>query len=191
MHYILNVSLNFSAPPEFLTKPEDIVIGLNGIASFECVASGNPPPSIFWAKEGSQILMFPENSYGPVQVTQQGTLQIRGVQNEDSGYFVCSALSVAGSATTRAFLQVSISFSPFEKLNLNETFFTPYSPCQYFLSMMVINTIKTIATSHTLSYVLRDILWGSSTLYVIIFFIFHSFNHVKSYKVGKLQKLLM
>lgn len=88
------------------------MIGLNGIASFDCVASGNPPPSVFWTKEGSQMLMFPENSYGQVQVTQQGTLQIRGVQKEDSGHFVCSALSVAGSATTRAFLQVSI-FSPF------------------------------------------------------------------------------
>lgn len=53
------------------------------------------------------MLMFPDNSYGHIHVTSQGTLQIRGVQKEDAGYFVCSALSVAGSATIRAFLQVT------------------------------------------------------------------------------------
>lgn len=52
------------------------------------------------------MLMFPDNSYGHIHVTSLGTLQIRGVQKEDAGYFVCSALSVAGSATIRAFLQV-------------------------------------------------------------------------------------
>lgn len=50
--------------------------------------------------------MFPENSYGRLHVSSQGTLQIQGVQREDSGYLVCSALSVAGSDTARAFLQV-------------------------------------------------------------------------------------
>lgn len=52
------------------------------------------------------MLMFPDNSYGHIYVTSLGTLQIRGVQKEDAGYFVCSALSVAGSETIRAFLQV-------------------------------------------------------------------------------------
>lgn len=88
-------------------KPQDKKVGLNGVATFDCVASGNPPPSVFWSKEGSQMLMFPDNSYGHIHVTNQGTLQIRGVQKDDAGYFVCSALSVAGSATIRAFLQVT------------------------------------------------------------------------------------
>lgn len=51
--------------------------------------------------------MFPENSYGHVHVTNQGSLQIRGVQKDDAGYYICSALSVAGSDTIRAFLQVT------------------------------------------------------------------------------------
>lgn len=97
----------FAAQPTFSIRPEDRKVGLNGVATFECVASGNPPPSVFWTKEGSQMLMFPDNSYGHIHVTTQGTLQIRGVQKEDAGYFVCSALSVAGSATIRAFLQVT------------------------------------------------------------------------------------
>lgn len=88
-------------------KPQDQKVGLNGIASFACEASGNPPPSVFWSREGSQMLMFPDNSYGHIYVSSQGTLQIRGAQKEDAGYYVCSALSVAGSATIRAFLQVT------------------------------------------------------------------------------------
>lgn len=110
-NYPLYLSLfsvhSFVAQPSFNVKPQDQKIGLNGVASFECRATGNPPPSVFWAREGSQMLMFPDNSYGHIHVTSQGTLQIRGVQKEDAGYYVCSALSVAGSATIRAFLQVT------------------------------------------------------------------------------------
>lgn len=81
--------------------------GINGVAKFECVASGNPQPSVFWTKEGSQELMFPDNSYGHFNVLMDGTLEVRKVEKDDAGYYVCSAFSVAGSGTTRAFLQVS------------------------------------------------------------------------------------
>ncbi|CAB0018009.1 unnamed protein product, partial [Nesidiocoris tenuis] len=50
--------------------------------------------------------MFPGNSYGRMAVALDGSLTIHGVLREDSGFIVCSALSVAGSATARAFLQV-------------------------------------------------------------------------------------
>ncbi|CAD7078040.1 unnamed protein product [Hermetia illucens] len=93
--------------PTFTVKPQDKKVGLNGVATFDCVANGNPPPSVFWTKEGSQMLMFPDNSYGHLHVTSKGSLQIRGAQKDDAGYFVCSALSVAGSSTIRAFLQVT------------------------------------------------------------------------------------
>lgn len=47
--------LSFPAPPTFVKKPQYQKVGLNGIATFECVAQGNPPPSVFWTKEGSQV----------------------------------------------------------------------------------------------------------------------------------------
>ncbi|XP_069684562.1 roundabout homolog 2 isoform X2 [Periplaneta americana] len=100
-------SLTVHSPPTFTTKPQDQKVGLNGLASFECVATGNPPPSVFWTKEGSQVLMFPGNAYGHLRVTPEGTLRIQGVQREDAGFLACSALSVAGSTTVRAFLQVT------------------------------------------------------------------------------------
>lgn len=48
-----------SARPNFLIRPRDQRIGLNGIAKMECSATGNPPPSIFWTKEGNQVIYFP------------------------------------------------------------------------------------------------------------------------------------
>lgn len=110
MMYIISVSVHILfvtlAPPTFIKRPLDQKVGLNGVASFSCEANGNPRPSVFWTKEGSQVLMFPGNIYGRLQVTPEGTLLIQGVQKEDSGFLVCSALSVAGSDTVRAFLQV-------------------------------------------------------------------------------------
>lgn len=51
--------------------------------------------------------MFPDTSYGHMHVNAHGTLRIQGVQREDAGFLVCSALSVAGSTSVRAFLQVT------------------------------------------------------------------------------------
>ncbi|XP_045463107.1 roundabout homolog 2 isoform X2 [Harmonia axyridis] len=100
-------SLVVNSPPEFIDKPLDQKVGLNGVVEFQCTATGNPPPSVFWHKEGSQQLMFPDTSYGHMHVNAHGTLRIQGVQREDTGYLVCSALSVAGSKSVRAYLQVT------------------------------------------------------------------------------------
>lgn len=101
-------SYPFAAPPVFTTLPQNQKVKLNDIATFECIAEGNPSPSIFWTKEGSQVLMFPGTAYGHFVITPHGVLRIEGVQKEDAGYLVCSALSVAGSTSVRALLQVYI-----------------------------------------------------------------------------------
>lgn len=93
--------------PTFLVKPKDHRIGMNGIATFECVTTGNPKPAVFWTKEGSQVLMFPGNPYGRFAVTNEGELRISGVRREDDGYYVCSALNVAGSSISKAYLEVT------------------------------------------------------------------------------------
>lgn len=61
----------------FLIKPKDQRVGMNGIAMFDCVADGNPPPSVFWTKEGSQELMFAGTTHGQMHVSQTGTLTIQ------------------------------------------------------------------------------------------------------------------
>ncbi|XP_053675538.1 protein sax-3-like [Anopheles nili] len=97
------------SPPTIVVKPEDQKATLNGVAKFQCNSSGNPQPSIFWTKEGSQTLMFPNNTYDNLEVSAEGTLLIRGVQKDDDGYYICSTLSVAGSTASRAYLQVLTS----------------------------------------------------------------------------------
>lgn len=73
-----------------MVKPKDQRVGLNGMAKFECVAEGNPPPSVFWTKEGSQDLMFAATTHGQMHVTPQGTLviQVREGGSSSSGGFI-------------------------------------------------------------------------------------------------------
>ena len=47
-----------SAEPVFTVRPSAARVGLNGIAKFDCVARGNPPPSVFWAKEVDKLYYF-------------------------------------------------------------------------------------------------------------------------------------
>ncbi|CAH1263527.1 ROBO1 [Branchiostoma lanceolatum] len=101
-------TLTIHERPTFKTKPRDQVIGLNRIATFLCETAGNPPPAVFWQKEGSQVLMFPNQNHGRFKVTSNGELIISGVQKADEGWYVCSALSVAGSETERAYLKVAV-----------------------------------------------------------------------------------
>ncbi|KAF7286749.1 hypothetical protein GWI33_004372 [Rhynchophorus ferrugineus] len=100
-------SLVVNSPPIFVERPKDQKASLNGVVEFHCSATGNPKPSVFWSKEGSQMLMFSDNSNGHMHVNAHGTLRIQGVQREDAGWLVCNALSVAGSSSVRAFLQVT------------------------------------------------------------------------------------
>ena len=53
--------------------------------------------------------MFPDNKYGRFSVTSDGSLIISPVKKEDAGFYVCSALSVVGSSTAKAYLNVSSS----------------------------------------------------------------------------------
>ena len=67
-------------------KPRDQRVGMNGIAKFECVANGNPPPSVFWTKEGSQELMFAGTTHGQMFVSPDGTLAIQVI--DQNFYFI-------------------------------------------------------------------------------------------------------
>lgn len=50
------------AQPAFNVKPQDQKVGLNGIASFDCQAAGNPSPSTFFHKEGKKEFLPPRES---------------------------------------------------------------------------------------------------------------------------------
>ncbi|XP_049582111.1 roundabout homolog 1 isoform X7 [Syngnathus scovelli] len=105
-----SASLTVHVPPTFVVRPRNQVVGVGRTVTFQCEATGNPQPAIFWQREGSQNLLF---SYQPPQpssrfsVSQTGDLTITGAERSDVGYYSCQALNIAGSVITKALLEVT------------------------------------------------------------------------------------
>ncbi|XP_069470643.1 roundabout homolog 3 isoform X2 [Ambystoma mexicanum] len=102
-------SLSVHVPPQLVTRPRDQIVAQGRTVTFHCDTKGNPPPAVFWQKEGSQILLFPSQPPQPVgrfSVSPSGELTITEVQTGDSGYYMCQAISVAGSILAKALLEV-------------------------------------------------------------------------------------
>ncbi|XP_035767837.1 roundabout homolog 2-like [Neolamprologus brichardi] len=105
----LQVHVGPSLPPQIVVRPRDQITTPGRTVTFLCGTKGNPPPAVFWQKEGSQILLFPvqePSQSGRFTVSLSGELTINDVQVEDSGYYICQAISVAGSILTKALLEV-------------------------------------------------------------------------------------
>ncbi|XP_078023153.1 roundabout homolog 2 isoform X3 [Epinephelus lanceolatus] len=101
--------LQVHVPPQIATKPRDQIATQGRSITFQCGTTGNPPPAIFWQKEGSQMLLFPgqpPSQSGRYSVSMSGELTITDVHPEDSGFYICQAISVAGSVLTKALLEV-------------------------------------------------------------------------------------
>ncbi|XP_035391761.1 roundabout homolog 2-like [Electrophorus electricus] len=105
-----SATLTVREAPQFVVRPRDQIVTQGRGATFPCETRGNPQPAMFWQKEGSQELLFPSQ---PPQVgsrfsvASNGDLTIASVQRADAGYYVCQALSVAGSILAKAQLEVS------------------------------------------------------------------------------------
>ncbi|XP_037402440.1 roundabout homolog 2 isoform X9 [Pygocentrus nattereri] len=105
-----SATLTVRAPPQFVIRPRDQIVAQGRMASFPCKTKGNPQPAVFWQKEGSQNLLFPNQPQQPnsrFSVSPSGDLTITGVQRADSGYYICQALTVAGSILAKAQLEVT------------------------------------------------------------------------------------
>ncbi|XP_041850026.1 roundabout homolog 2-like isoform X2 [Melanotaenia boesemani] len=101
--------LQVHVPPQIVAKPQDQIATQGKSIKFQCGTTGNPPPAIFWQKEGSQMLLFPgqpPSQSGRYSVSMSGELTITDVHPEDSGFYVCQAISVAGSVLNKALLEV-------------------------------------------------------------------------------------
>ncbi|XP_076017397.1 roundabout homolog 3 [Genypterus blacodes] len=102
-------TLQVHVPPQIVIRPRDQITAPGRTVTFLCGTKGNPPPAVFWQKEGSQILLFPiqePSQSGRFSVSLSGELTIADAQPEDSGYYICQAISVAGSILTKALLEV-------------------------------------------------------------------------------------
>ncbi|XP_016897412.1 roundabout homolog 2-like isoform X2 [Cynoglossus semilaevis] len=102
--------LTIREAPQFVVRPRDQIVAQGRTATFPCETRGKPQPTVFWQREGSQDLLFPNQ---PVQddsrlsVSLDGELTISSVQRSDAGYYICQALTVAGSIMAKAQLEVS------------------------------------------------------------------------------------
>ncbi|XP_033834158.1 roundabout homolog 1-like isoform X1 [Periophthalmus magnuspinnatus] len=107
----LTVHVN-TVPPAFAIRPRNQVVAVGRTVTFQCEATGNPQPAIFWQREGSESLLFsyqPPQPFSRLSVSQMGSLTITDVQRSDSGYYSCQALNIAGSVITKALLEVTDS----------------------------------------------------------------------------------
>ncbi|KAL3095301.1 hypothetical protein niasHS_007400 [Heterodera schachtii] len=104
-----SAKLRVNAPPTFTKMPQNLRLNQGRTAVFECEAIGQPPPGIFWSKEGDQLFTFFSglvSSDGRIQVTKEGRLIIDNVRQLDQGNYVCAAVNSAGSTLSKASLGV-------------------------------------------------------------------------------------
>ncbi|XP_075876405.1 roundabout homolog 1-like isoform X2 [Nelusetta ayraudi] len=107
-----SATLTVHVPPAFAIRPRNQVVAAGRMAVFQCEATGNPQPAIFWQKEGSESLLFssqPPQPASRLSVSQTGSLTITNVQHSDGGLYSCQALNIAGSFITKALLEVTDS----------------------------------------------------------------------------------
>ncbi|KAG5269491.1 hypothetical protein AALO_G00202650 [Alosa alosa] len=105
-----SATLTVRAPPQFVIRPRDQIVAQGRTATFPCETKGNPQPAVFWQKDGSQNLLFPNQPQQPdsrFSVSPGGDLTITAVQRADAGYYICQALTVAGSILAKAQLEVT------------------------------------------------------------------------------------
>ncbi|XP_052804890.1 roundabout homolog 2-like isoform X3 [Mya arenaria] len=98
--------LNVFAAPSFVVQPQDQIVARGRPVSLPCVTVGNPPPTIFWSKEGGGNLMFSNVDSGHHFVAEDGTLKISLVNDSDAGVYICEALNTGGAVTASAKITV-------------------------------------------------------------------------------------
>ncbi|KAJ8368422.1 hypothetical protein SKAU_G00084500 [Synaphobranchus kaupii] len=99
-----------SERPAFVVRPRNQVVAVGRTVTFQCGATGNPQPAIFWQREGSLSLLFsnqPPQPSSRFSVSQTGDLTIIDAEHSDVGYYSCQALNIAGSVITKALLEVT------------------------------------------------------------------------------------
>lgn len=110
--------------------PQSLNVAIDFDANFECHSEGSPKPLIFWTKEGSFELMFPDSNHGKYVVNSDASLTIFDVKQEDQGYYYCTALSIIGSSFGHSLLTVTvmkmlsppiINFGPYDQFLKEES----------------------------------------------------------------------
>uniref|UniRef100_A0ACB8EXZ0 Kin of IRRE-like protein 3 n=1 Tax=Sphaerodactylus townsendi TaxID=933632 RepID=A0ACB8EXZ0_9SAUR len=67
--------------PRMMSEPQSLLVDLGSDAVFNCAWIGNPSLTIVWMKRGSGVVLSNEN-----------TLTLKNVRQEDAGKYVCRAV---------------------------------------------------------------------------------------------------
>ena len=98
-HFICSSS---AVPPNFVMSPINQTIPKGKTAIFSCQATGIPVPSIKWYKSQNLI-----TNDVPFTVLSNGTLVVKSVSEQDSGWFTCRATNDAGTSEKRVYFLVA------------------------------------------------------------------------------------
>lgn len=104
--------LNVYSTPTLVIRPSPKVVEAPLDVSFECKASGQPQPLLFWSVEGNRSLIFPPNHFDRFETTttpeSSSILTLPSTAKSDNGVvIVCSAVNAVGSVSVRARLTIS------------------------------------------------------------------------------------
>ncbi|KAA8594156.1 hypothetical protein FQN60_004990, partial [Etheostoma spectabile] len=89
-------------PPVIQQGPTNQSVAVDGTVVLNCVATGNPTPTILWRKDG--VLVSTHDSR--VKQLDTGALQIRYAKLGDTGTYTCIASTPSGEASWKAYLEV-------------------------------------------------------------------------------------
>lgn len=55
--FVIILTSSSAVPPAFALRPRNQVAAIGRTVTFQCEATGNPQPAIFWQREGSEVRM--------------------------------------------------------------------------------------------------------------------------------------
>ena len=88
----------FTDQPEIITHPKNVTPEEGLLMTLFCNATGNPPPTLSWTKDGSPLT----NTHGIIFSGDNDTLSIAKVNRSESGIYRCVARNSLGDDTSNA-----------------------------------------------------------------------------------------
>ena len=91
--YVRNNFFFFLDRPEIITHPKSVTVEEGLLMTLFCNATGNPPPTISWTKDGSPL----NNNQGILFSGDNETLSIASINRSESGNYRCVARNGLGN----------------------------------------------------------------------------------------------
>ncbi|CAL9708144.1 unnamed protein product [Knipowitschia caucasica] len=98
-------SITVLAPPSVRLRPQVLTVPVGASVELQCQASGSPPPSINWFKNGHSK----QTGGKVVKGLSHATLYIHSARSYDEGVYVCHATNSMGTTQSNAVLKVAVS----------------------------------------------------------------------------------